>query len=358
MSRQTLFLALIVVACAVVVAIAAAPPQDEGRGPNGTVALRRFLNEMDLEVKSAGVPPEAGEGTYLLLADFRDRGGAEKILDWVEDGGRVVLASPDSEIAGELGVEPAGTGFGSVLPGFRTLRPECGAFAGTGVGEVAVTMSEAPLRVPRRAEACLKDDDGPHLALVPHGRGQVVVLAGRSALTNQYLDSRDNALMAYRLFAGFGPVVYGPPIDPGSVPTGGFWSSLPAGARSSVAVFVVALVVFVVVRGRRFGKPVLEQPLSPIPSSQLVGATAGLYQAAGAADFAGRVLRRGAARRMARKLGLPGNSDVESVRSVAGAVLEDVTVAETLSDREPESDEELIELAQKLNRLEEAVEAL
>ncbi len=358
MSRQTLVLALIVVACVVLVAVAAAPPQDEGRGPSGTVALRRFLEEMDLKVESAGVPPEAGQGTFLLLADFRDRDGAGRILDWVEDGGRVVLASPDSEIAGELGVEPGDTGFDSVLPGFRTLRPECGAFAGTGVGEVAVAMSEAPLRVPRRAEGCLKDEDGPHLALVPHGRGQVVVLAGRSPLTNQFLDNRDNALMAYRLFAGFGPVVYGPPIDPASVPTGGLWASVPAGARSSVAVFIVALLVFVVVRGRRFGKPVLEQPLSPIPSSQLVGATAGLYQAAGATQFAGGLLRRGAARRMARKLGMPGNSDVDSVRAVAEEVLEDVTVAETLSVGEPENDEELIELARKLNRMEEAVEAL
>ncbi|HEX2180267.1 MAG TPA: DUF4350 domain-containing protein, partial [Actinomycetota bacterium] len=283
---------------------------------------------------------------------------AGKILDWVREGGRLVLAAPNSAIAAQLDVRAGNPAIDSVLPGARVLRPECGALAGTGVAEVAVARSEPPLDVPRRAESCFPAEDGAHLAFVRHGRGQVVVLAGRSAFTNQLLDGRDNAVLAYRLFAGFGPVVYGPPIDPDTAPAGTFWESLPGGARASVAIFVLALVVFALVKGRRFGKPVVKQPLSPIPSSQLVGATAGLYQAAGAAGFAAGQLRRGAARRMAAKLGMPGNADVEAVRSAAESMLYDPALAQALVQGSPEDDKQLIELARSLNRLEEAVESI
>jgi hypothetical protein len=357
-SRQTAVLVLIVVASAVFVGIAATPRQDGGRGPDGTVALRRYLERMNLEVGTSAVPPEPGKGTFFLEYDLRDTESAEKILDWVREGGRLVLATPNSAIAAELGVEAGNPAIDSVLPGARVLRPECGALAGTGVAEVAVARSEPPLEVPRRAESCLPADDGPHLAFVGHGRGQVVMLAGRSPLTNQLLEGRDNALLAYRLFAGFGPVVYGPPIDPDTAPAGTFWESLPGGARAGVATFVLALVVFALVEGRRFGRPVVEQPLSPIPSSQLVGATAGLYQAAGAAGFAAGQLRRGAARRVAARLGMPGNTDVEAVRSAAQSMLDDPALAEALREVSPKDDKELIELARNLNRLEEAVESI
>lgn len=358
MSRQNLALALIVTASAVLVAVLSSPPQDKGSGPGGTVALRRYLEAMDLEVEEAGEPPEPGEGTFFLLADFRDEDGAERVLDWVRDGGRVVLASPASEIASELDIEWAEPGFDSVVPGVREARPGCEAFAGTGVAEVSIDRSDSPLRLPRGAQGCLKDEDGAYLAFARHGRGQVVVLAGRSPLTNQFLDTRDNALLAYPLFAGFGTVVYGPPYDPFTVPSGGLWVSLPGGARSALAALALALVVFAVVRGRRFGRPVIEQPISPIPSSQLVGAAAGLYQAAHATDFAARLLRSGAARRVARELGMPSNADLESVRSVAGATLGYPDLADALEETNPATDEQLIELARRLRRLEETVEGL
>ncbi|HEX2180042.1 MAG TPA: hypothetical protein VHL54_11090, partial [Actinomycetota bacterium] len=65
MSRQTVVLVLIVVASAVFVGISATPRQDGGRGPDGTVALRRYLQGMNLDVATSAVPPDPGNGTFF-----------------------------------------------------------------------------------------------------------------------------------------------------------------------------------------------------------------------------------------------------------------------------------------------------
>jgi hypothetical protein len=314
---------------------------------------------MGLETVEQGEPPAPGEGTFFLLADIRDEEGAEKIGSWVRSGGRLVLTQPESLIAAELDIEISEPGgLESILPGSRKLVPRCDAFEGTGVDELVVALSDASLEAPSGAEGCFSSEGRPYLAIFDHGKGQVLVMAGISPFTNQYLRSGDNAIFAYRLFAGLGTVVFGPPVDPAAQLSGSPWQSLPAGARSSLAILVLAAVVFAAVRGRRFGKPLVEQPISPIASSQLVGASAGLYQSARARGFAADLLRRGAARRICRMLGLPGGTEVDAVRSVAGGAVGGGALTQALGEFEPSSDEELIELARRLHQLEKAVEAL
>jgi hypothetical protein len=359
LKRPTVWLGVLFVLCATVVGLLASPPQDAGRGPQGIAALRRYLPAMGLETVDQGEPPAPGEGTFFLLADIRDEEGAEKIKSWVRSGGRLVLTEPQSLIVAELDTEKSDGGLESILPGSRRLVPRCDAFEGTGVDELVVALSDASLEAPSGADGCFSREGRPYLAIFDHGEGQVLVMAGTSPFTNQYLRSGDNAVFAYRLFAGFGPVVFGPPVDPAAQLSGSPWQSLPAGARSSLAILVLAAVVFAAVSGRRFGKPLVEQPISPIASSQLVGATAGLYQSARTRGFAADLLRRGSARRICRMLGLPSGTEVDAVRAVAGgAVGGGGALTQALGEFEPSNDEELIELARRLHQLEKAVEAL
>lgn len=355
MRRHALWMAALVAGCALVVGLATGDPRGSDRGPGGFHALREYLRAMGAEVRRADLPPDAGEATYVLLADLRDTEAAEKVLDWVAGGGRLVLADPLSEIARALGLQAEAVA-DPLLAQTRVLVAGCAALAGAGSAEVSVSVQEPALSVPEDAEGCFPVQEGSFVVLIGHGEGHVAVLAGPSALTNRYLRAQDNAVLAYRLLGGLESVVFGPPIDPAGIAPAGPWETLPSGARSALAVLVVALVVFALVRGRRFGRPVVDEPVSPIPSSQLVRAMAGLYQSAGAAGYAGELLRDGARRRVARRLGLPpAASDDALATALRGATVGTAggweAVGRTVGD-----DDDLIRLADELAVLEEAVD--
>lgn len=350
-----MWMAALVAACAAVVALASRDPRGSDLGPGGFHALREYLRAMGAQVGHAAVPPDAGEATFVLLADLRDAEAAEKVLDWVAAGGRLVLTDPLSEIAGALGLASE-TVADPVLAQTRVLVPGCAAFAGAGIAEVSVSVREPALSVPEDAQGCFPVQEGLFVALIAHGEGHVAVLGGPSALTNRYLRAQDNAVLAYRLLGGLESVVFGPPIDPAGIAPAGPWETLPSGARSALAVLVVVLVVLALVRGRRFGRPVVEEPASPIPSSQLVRAMAGLYQSAGAAGYAGELLKDGARRRVARRLGLPPAASDDALATALRRATIGTAEGWEAVRRPVGGDDDLIRLADELAVLEEAVD--
>jgi hypothetical protein len=338
--------------------LVAAPPQNGQRGPTGMLALRRFLEEMGIQVKDASKPPPVGSGSFFLPSDIREGQAVDEVLDWVEEGGRLVLAAPSSDTAVRLGIQRQRSR--PTFPRGVRLAADCSALEGSAVEEIVVSSAAGPLRSTKSgAQSCFRQSGGSHLILISHGKGKVIVLGGPSILTNQFLRQKDNERLAYRLFAGFGPVVFGPPLDRSAFGVQSPWALLPDRAKAVLAGLAIALAIFAVVRGRRFGRPVVEQPVSPIAASQLVGATAGLYQSARAADFAGQYLRQGSARRIARKLGVPGNADLSTVAAAAGTALSGKGSSAGVLKGPPAADDaELIELARELEALEGEVERL
>lgn len=352
MRRHALWMAALIAGCALVVGLASAGPRGSDRGPDGFLALRSFLEAMDLPVESDAPIPEP-RGTLMLMRDLRDAEAAAKVLDWVAAGGRLILADPGSAIvdALDLQVEQPSQ---PILPGSRTIEPACASLSGSGVMQVVFSLGDPVVSVPPQGQGCLNGRDGSYLVSFSHGEGRVTVMTARSAWTNQYLQGADNALLAYRLTAGFGPVVFGPALDPAGVGPAGPWESLPAGARSGLLLLAVALGAFALAEGRRFGRPVVEEPAAAVPSSRLVDALAGLYQSAGATRYAGGLLLDGTRRRVCRRLGLP----VESSQAQIKAALRRSGVAgdgRQMPDILPENDRELIELGRRLADLEKAV---
>jgi uncharacterized protein DUF4350 len=327
-------------------------PDSSEEGPEGTLALMRFLPRMGVAVSSAETPPRTG--TFVLLRDLRTPREARSLLSWVSKGGRLVVAEPESGVLEAMGEASAPVEEGAIgSHRHEVLQPGCIAPEVVGVRRLVVAPSDAGFSTPAAALGCFPGASGAFLVVAARGSGSVVALGGRSPLTNELLREGDNALLALRLFAASGPVVFGPPAPAAFGQGKGLWASLPARAKAAAAGLVLALVLFAIARGRRLGKPVLEEPLTTIPSSQLVQAAAGLYRNARAAGHAGALLRRAAAWRLAHRLGLPDADPSEVRRALAADGRLDADAA-VLDGPGPAGDDELIALGQDLAELEAA----
>jgi hypothetical protein len=118
-----------------------------------------------------------------------------------------------------------------------------------------------------------------------------------------------------------------------------------------VIAVILAAVAFALVRARRLGRPVLEEPVVPIPASELVRATARMYRRARTAAYCGRILRDATAARFARRLGGAGRTeDLARILARTSGVTEQ-RVEELLGGPDTQTDEDLIHLGRELEGL-------
>jgi hypothetical protein len=316
--------------------------------PEATLAVRRYLANMGLQVVDAARPPSPG-GTLILLNDLRDARQAGSLLRWAERGGRLVVADPGSVIVTLAGASAAGP---IGLVGTAELEPRCLAPEVAGVERIVARVSDVALQ-PSHDEfaSCFPAGGGAFLLTRRYGAGQVTLLGGLSPWTNEMLADGGNALLAFQV-AGPGPdVVFGPPLPVGAAPQGSPWSVLPDRARVVVVAVILAAVGFALVRARRLGRPVIEEPVAPIPASELVRATARMHRRARTAAYCGRLLRDSVAGRLSLGLGAAGRAeDLSRILAHASRVPED-RVEEILRGPDPKSDEELIHLGRELEEL-------
>ena len=192
-----------------------------------------------------------------------------------------------------------------------------------------------------------------------------MALGGTSPLTNALLSEADNAAFALGVFGSGGPVVFGPATPPGSAAAGGLWATLPLPARLVVIQIAIALVVFALVRARRFGKPLAERVPSPVPAGELVEAVGRLYRSSRASSFAGETLRRATLRRFRSRLGagpeLGTRMDREADEALSSTLAQlsgsDAgRIRRLLTGPGPAGDEELIALGQELEELRRRIE--
>jgi hypothetical protein len=322
-----------------------APPAES---PEDTLAVRRYLANMGLRVVDAARPPSPG-GTLILLNDLRDAEQAGALLRWAERGGRLVVADPRSVIvtmAGAFVAGPVG------LVGTAELEPGCLAPEVAGVERIVARASDVALR-PSNDEfvSCFPAGEAAFLLTRRHGAGRVTLLGGLSLWTNELLTEGDNAVLALQVARPGPDVVFGPPLPVGAPPQGSAWSLLPDRARAVVVAAILAAVGFALVRARRLGRPVIEEPVAPIPASELVRATARMHRRARTAAYCGRLLRDAVAGRLSRGLGAAGRGeDLPGIIAHASRVPEE-RVEEILRGPDPKSDEELIHLGRELEEL-------
>lgn len=354
------WMALIALAVIAVVAVLiAGPGPSPESGPTGTLALRRFLPKMGIEVRTAGRHPASG--IFVLLVDVRTANQDAGLLTWVRDGGTLVVADPASQVLADAGIDtPNLVGLGS------TLEPACVTPETAGVETLSVEGTDSVLVAGAGAPGCFPKNGGFFEISYPMGSGRLIALGGVSPFTNAHLDRAGNAAFALDLFGGGQPagsaavVTFGDPAPPGTEPAS-LWATLPLLARIVIIQIALAVVVYALVRARRFGKPAVEDLPAPVPASELVDAVGRLYRSSRATAFAGDQIRSFTLRRLHSATGSGGAFtpiDPEALSStLAGLSGRDVdSVRRLVAGPPPGSDEELIAMGRELEELRRQIE--
>src|SRR6266540_1806147 len=246
------------------------PLDPSSPGPNGTKALVETLRVLGAKVSVSSELPSDG-GTALLLADDLSEQRRARLLDWVRQGGTLVVADPSSRVTR---VEPIGDTRIGLLD--AELEPTCAVPAMRDVRRVSAPGGIV-FRVPAGAQGCFPRGHGAWLVVQPAGSGTVVRLGGASALVNQRINRTDNAVLIVGLLSPApGPevVVLRPPPPGGG--SKGLSDLIAPRVKLTLVQLVVAFLLLALWRSRRLGRPVTEPTAVRIPGSELVVAVGNL----------------------------------------------------------------------------------
>ena len=323
------------------------PRSPERNGAKGVVAT---LEALHVSVDLVGGAPTSNHTTALLLVDQMDDATRSAVAEWVNAGGTLVIADPQSPLTKPLRVAGSIGLLGGITPELhrncdlpalrdaRTIKPSGGVVfrkSGTGVG-------------------CFTAGNDPFLVAVDRGRGTVVALGGASPFLNARLGQADNAALAVDLLAP--PAVKRvavllPPRSGGG--RTGLLGLIPRRVKLALWQLAIAFLVVVAWRARRLGRPVVESQPVAIPGSELVGAVGQLMQRARGRAQAAGLLRADVRRQLGERLGLPPTVPPETlagaVATRAGRPTDEVLTL--LTGAAPPDEAALVELARSLEML-------
>jgi hypothetical protein len=295
-----------------------------------------------------------GEVTVLLYDrnGYLDRNQLQRLAGAT---GRVVVVTPRLTTLTALGneIRPAGV----VPDSVSTLNPGCGLQDPVAAGPVTAGAGY----LYQSAVLCYRPSAGFGGLYASADNGGLVVLGSSRILSNEGLDEKGNAALALRTLGSSKRLVwYLPGIA--DVPVSSSPKTLDELAPPWVAflgpwlALVVALAMFW--QGRRLGPLVFEPLPVVVKAVETVEGRARLYHDSHAVDRAADNLRSGTLVRLARILRLgPGATTVDIAASAArhlGRSTEDMT---EVLDARPRTESELVQWAQRLDRLEKEVTA-
>ncbi|HYA44529.1 MAG TPA: DUF4350 domain-containing protein, partial [Acidimicrobiales bacterium] len=277
--------------------------------PGGAKALAILLGRLGVAVDTSGALPVAGEGVALVLDDQLDDATRAQVTAWVRGGGSLVVADPASPLAATV---VAQGGPNQALASSGRLRPACSAPWAQRVGTID-PAGDHLLEIPPGGYPCFAQSGGAFAVATQEGAGVVVTLGGADPFSNAYLDHDDNALLAANLLAPAGAAPAGeagfgqgtaagvgvadhymvawlmaPRVGRG---TKTLWSLVSGRLKAFLCTLAAAALAVCVWRARRLGRPVREEPLVPVPGSELVLATGRLLARNNRHEEAAAILR-------------------------------------------------------------------
>lgn len=301
--------------------------------PEGALALYNWARAIGydtqrLEYRAFALDERDAALVVLNPSESVNRTQARAILDWVDRGGTLILAldrnalfGPTNELLDELKFD---TTVYTTTQTIERAGPAQPALDQPPVGRAAVQAGR--VLVPHRDDyaTLLGAPGAPLIAGVKHGAGYVYLSATVFPFSNEGLRDSENAAlvlnMLRRVPAGgriqFDEYHHGffTPPSTGRVLLGNPW-----GWGAAYAVIMIGL--YLVIGGRRFGRPVpLREEVARRSSAEYVESMADLFQRGGKRGYILRHYRAALKRRLARPSGVnPQLGDDEFVRELARA---------------------------------------
>lgn len=343
------------------------PRSQEGSGTRGLVVL---LEHEGATVDVVRAAPAVGDPQRVLLLEDRLNDDQRRdLLDFTEGGGVVIVADPDSTLAGELGAASTVT---DELPSFDANNVEsqmnvplgeCDIGALDHLRGVFVRTGVRFRDVDATASACFRNQAGSFAVVSERGAGLIVQLGDNELFTNSLLRYADNGPLATALLAPtdgarvdilLGEEAAKTVADIGSgdrtlsdLVRPGVWMALTQ--------LAIAFVIFAIARAIRPGRPVREPEQVPIAGSELVVATGNLMQRARHAERAGWLLRGNLYRSLCQQFRLPPTTSIDALDAAvtAQSSLPSGHVS-TVLQRDVHDNVELMQLSNSLQAIREA----
>jgi len=367
--------ALLALACVVAVLLAPAPKSNSyldpaSTGPTGTKALANILADRGFQVTSVYSPAAAlaaigsrsgrpastlvitGPG-LLTAAQRRQLARANADLLLIEPG-RFSLAAlaPAVQVAGGFGQSDS------------LVSPSCRLVEATMAG--SANVGGFTYRIPSGAVGCYPTHGFPSVVrYVATGR-TITIMGTGFPMTDALLAEEGNAALSLNLLNAHRSIVWltpeptiartGPPPGEKAAPRSQP-ALIPGAAWLVVLQLIVALMLAVFWRGRRFGPLIAERLPVVVRASETVEGHARLYQARRARDRAATALRDAMLGRIRPALGLTADAPADALIDglARRSRLDRPSIAAIAYGPPPPTDADLVKLARDLDDLEREV---
>ena len=296
----------------------------------------------------------SGTDQALVIAngDELSETDAERLL--TAGFGRVILLRPDTPTLVRFGVRAEGRAATR-----STIPPSCPADAAEQAGTVSFEDARSAYASTGPTEfSCYPAGSGGYAYLrVVTAAGPTVELVG-GGISNDLLDQAGNAAFGMNVFGAQAEVTWLMAREESSGAEATPPGLLPPWWPIAVAQAAVAFAVVAVWRGRRLG-PIMTEPLPvTVRAAETVEGHGRLYHRLDAYDRAARALRAGTVGRLSRAY-----DHADDPLALSGVLadrtgLDPMQVRRMLVDARPTTDDDLVNLARDLDRLEQEARRL
>jgi Domain of unknown function (DUF4350) len=360
-TRRPVVIGIAVAIALVVIAVLAgqgesgegAPLSPTSASPDGLKGLVLLMESFGADVRTDETVPDPDTRLALLARDGLDDRDRDDLRAWVRGGGTLVVADPDSALAGP----PSGD-----VGGIALVRGHCDL---TGIDDVnrieigGLDSGNLSVLGGKRYQvdgqpSCFGDGDAAYVLERRLGSGVVISVGGPNLFANTFLDKSDNSVLAIRL------------LQPNArQPVAILASSAPGSGRTTLLDLVpdrvfqafiqvgIAFLLYALWRARRLGRPVVEPQPVAIPGSQLVRAVGSLEQRTHATDRAAGALRHDVERLARERYGLASDASRATVAQVVAdrTALDRQRVEAALGDAPVVDDNALLALTYELDAI-------
>jgi len=293
-----------------------APLSPTSASPDGLKGLAVLMESFGAQVHADESVPSTDTRIALLARDGLDDRDRDGLRAWVRGGGTLVVADPDSPLAG-----PSSGDLGGIvlvrghcdLTGLDDVeRIEIGGIDSVGLDQLGGKRYQVDGK-----PSCFGDGDAAYVIESRLGSGAVISVGGPNLFANAFLDRSDNSVLAMRLLQPNAPQPVS--ILVSSAPGSGRTTLLdlvPARVFQAFIQVGIAFLLYALWRARRLGRPVVEPQPVAIPGSQLVRAVGSLEQRTHATDHAAAALRHDVERLVRERYGLASDAPPATVAQV------------------------------------------